>query len=321
MLRPNRAACLAVTAFLLVASAGAARAQTMLVRGTVHDSATGALLDGVRVETRDGAARWALTDDHGRYRLLATESGPVTLRLTRIGYRPAQVVGQPGAAPLDVILAAVSLPLDPVIVTATRTGTASSAAPTAATVVDRRQMQDRVALSPVEQVRETPGMDVASKGLIQHAYAVRGERGSVSGALLTLTDFRNTEVPSLNLNIPYLMSATAEDIDRIEIVRGPGAALYGPGADRGVMHILTRSPFESPGTTFTLTGGGRELFGRAAAGPRSWGPAWRSGCRGNTCAAATGSSPTRATSRRAGPSSSAPAARRASIGVPTAAPR
>src|SRR5262249_1593988 len=75
------------------------------------------------------------------------------------------------------------------------------------------------------------------------------------------------EVPSLALNIPYLIASTSDDLDRIEIVRGPGAALYGPGADRGVLHFITRSPFESPGATITLTGGGRGLLGIPGPGP------------------------------------------------------
>ena len=118
---------------------------------------------------------------------------------------------------------------------------------------------ERAALGVIEHVRATPGMDLASKGLLQHAYAVRGERGSVSGALLTLTDFRYAELPSLALNIPYLVPVNDEDLERIEVVRGPGAALYGPGADRGVLHFITRSPFESPGGVVTISSGSRSL--------------------------------------------------------------
>ena len=234
-------------------------AQSSALRGTVVDSATNAALQGVRIQaTGPHTSAVTFTDERGYFRIAVQDSGAVTLSLTRIGYAP-RLVSQPSATRLDVAMVARGLPLDPVIVTASRQGTLAFAAPAAVSVVDREQLDGRAALSPIEHVRTTPGMDLASKGLIQHAYAVRGERGSVSGALLTLTDFRYAELPSLALNIPYLIPVSDEDLERIEVVRGPGAALYGPGADRGVLHFITRSPFESPGATVSLAAGERSL--------------------------------------------------------------
>ena len=51
-----------------------------------------------------------------------------------------------------------------------------------------------------------------------------------------------------------------EDIEQIEVVSGPGAALYGPNSANGVMHIITRSPFTSQGTTVSLGGGERGIL-------------------------------------------------------------
>jgi iron complex outermembrane receptor protein len=51
-----------------------------------------------------------------------------------------------------------------------------------------------------------------------------------------------------------------EDIERVELVLGPGSALYGPNSAGGVMHIITKSPFSSQGTTLTIGGGERSIF-------------------------------------------------------------
>jgi len=67
-------------------------------------------------------------------------------------------------------------------------------------------------------------------------------------------------VPSLRVNIPYLSPTTMEDIDRIEVVLGPGAALYGPNTTSGVLALFTKSPFTSPGTTVTLDAGNQSLI-------------------------------------------------------------
>ncbi|MFM7156386.1 MAG: TonB-dependent receptor, partial [Bacteroidota bacterium] len=50
------------------------------------------------------------------------------------------------------------------------------------------------------------------------------------------------------------------DIERIELVRGPASALYGPNAAQGVLNIITRSPFSSQGTTVFLAGGLQNLM-------------------------------------------------------------
>src|SRR5205823_4500347 len=70
-------------------------------------------------------------------------------------------------------------------------------------------------------------------------------------------------VPSLRVNVPFLFSGTNEDIERIEVLLGPASALYGPNSANGVLHIITKSPFASQGTTLTVDGGERSLL-RAA---------------------------------------------------------
>jgi len=110
-------------------------------------------------------------------------------------------------------------------------------------------------------VRNAPGVDMATKGLIQRTFSVRGDLTANSGSLLLLTDYRYAALPSVSFNIPYLIAAGTEDLDRMELVRGPASALYGPGAPRGVLHLITRSPFESRGGAVAVTAGSRSSVG------------------------------------------------------------
>ena len=50
------------------------------------------------------------------------------------------------------------------------------------------------------------------------------------------------------------------DVSRIEVVRGPGSALYGSGVDQGLIHFITKDPFSYPGTSISTGGGERGLF-------------------------------------------------------------
>jgi len=77
---------------------------------------------------------------------------------------------------------------------------------------------------------------------------------------LVLTDNRLSGCRRSVSNAYNFIPTSDLDIDRIEMVSGPGSALYGPNAAAGVMHIVTRSPFESEGTTVSLGGGERELM-------------------------------------------------------------
>ncbi|HEX2185475.1 MAG TPA: TonB-dependent receptor, partial [Chloroflexota bacterium] len=62
------------------------------------------------------------------------------------------------------------------------------------------------------------------------------------------------------VNFLHFVPANNEDIQRMEVVLGPGAALYGPNTANGILHILTRSPLDEQGTTLTLAGGGRSTL-------------------------------------------------------------
>ncbi|MGH7533993.1 MAG: TonB-dependent receptor plug domain-containing protein, partial [Gemmatimonadales bacterium] len=113
---------------------------------------------------------------------------------------------------------------------------------------------------PIERLQGLPGVDVAQRGLSQRTFAARGPSGLNSSALLVLSDFRPASLPSLRFNVPYLIPAIDEDLERIEVVRGPASALYGPDADRGVIHLVSSSPLDRQGTSLSLAGGGRSTF-------------------------------------------------------------
>ncbi|MFS8639017.1 MAG: TonB-dependent receptor, partial [Gemmatimonadota bacterium] len=81
-----------------------------------------------------------------------------------------------------------------------------------------------------------------------------------SGSLHALTDNRIAGVPSLRVNVLHFIPAGNEDIDRMEVVLGPGAALYGPNTADGVLHIITKSPLDEQGTSVSVGGGTQSVL-------------------------------------------------------------
>jgi iron complex outermembrane receptor protein len=242
-----------------------ATAQQPTLTGTVVDSITSRGLDGARVELRRDTVVIASTvSDAGGGFSLEAPPGSYRLVVARLDYRPHILDPfrlPPDGTTLAIVLSRQAIVFNPIVVTASRTTEEKALdAPASVSVINTREVEQRPALTSVDHAYATTGIQVATTGLTQHEMVARGFGNAASGALLVLSDNRYAQVPSLRINVYNFIPITDEDVDRIEIVRGPGSALYGPNSADGVFHIISRSPFDSPGTAVTVSGGQRELL-------------------------------------------------------------
>ena len=248
----------------LCLSGAPASAQQGTITGRVVDSQTMQPLASAQVYVRGGAG--TLSNTQGTFRL-DVPAGRHSLVAELIGHQASAVtVSVEAGETVNVELALVetALLLDPVSVTASRQQTARSlAAPSHISVASMEEIEGRATTSPVDYVRTMPGVDAVQTGINQSNVVTRGFNNVFSGALLVLTDNRYARVPSLRLNAYNMIPATPLDVERVEVVLGPASALYGPNSANGVMHIITSSPIDRPGTSVSLTGGTRDLFSGA----------------------------------------------------------
>jgi vitamin B12 transporter len=142
--------------------------------------------------------------------------------------------------------------LDDVIVTASRTPQARDTALAAVTVITREDIERRAPASLPELLRGMPGV----------AIATNGGPGKVASTFLRGTDSDHAVVLVDGVRIGSTTSGGAafqdipvEQIERIEIVRGPFSSLYGADAIGGVIHIFTRRPHDSFDPTFNIGAG------------------------------------------------------------------
>jgi len=115
------------------------------------------------------------------------------------------------------------------------------------------------ATSIPEVLRLVPGVHVGIIDASKWAVAVRGFNGRYSNKLLVLMDGRSVYTPFFSgvywdAQPPLFM----EDIERIEVIRGPGAALWGANAVNGVINIITKSARETQGTLWVSGAGSEE---------------------------------------------------------------
>lgn len=252
-------------ALCLLPLAAAEAQQDGGLAGTVRDSASGQPLSSVLVQILGAGGTpvaAGTTGPEGAFRIEGIEPGTYAVRFVLPGWETRTVEGQevPAGqlASLPVVLVERSYNLNPITVTASRTEEKVLDAPAAVQVRSTRDLEEEPALTVADHVRGMPGVDIITTGLQGSYIVARGFNNIFSGAMLTLTDNRIARVPSLRANISHLNPVTNLDLERVEVVLGPGSALYGPNAASGVLHSITKSPIDYPGANFSVAGGLRQ---------------------------------------------------------------
>lgn len=265
-MRLKLSSCLGLLTLLSLLTAAPALAQTGVITGIVTDAEGGRPLASANVSAHVPGGRAvasALTNAEGRYRL-SVPAGRYEVIVQTVGYeaspRTAVSVTAGGTASLDVAVRMAAFALNPVVVSASRRQERATDAPARVEVVSEQDIRARPAVTPVDHLRSTPGLDIITQGIQSTNVAARGFNNIFSGSLHMLTDHRLAGVPSLRVNVMHFIPTTNEDLQRMEVVLGPGAALYGPNTASGVLHMITKSPLQETGTTVSLMGGERDLL-------------------------------------------------------------
>jgi outer membrane receptor for ferrienterochelin and colicin len=254
---------LALVAVLCVAVVSV---QAATLNVTVTDAQTGDKLNGISitVTSQAGASSEGVSDAAGMLEIADLSAGAYTIAASAPGYADKMMANvelvADGTTSVEIALSSEVIELEQVSVTASRRREKVLEAPASVALVTGSQIRDRVAPSVTEHLKSVRAVDVVNTGLGSSQVVVRGFNNVFSGSLLSLVDNRIARVPSLRVNAYSLIPTASEDIEQIEVVSGPGAALYGPNSANGVMHILTRSPFTSQGTTISIGGGERSML-------------------------------------------------------------
>jgi iron complex outermembrane receptor protein len=106
-----------------------------------------------------------------------------------------------------------------------------------------------------EILRLAPGVQVAQVGASGWAVSIRGFNQEYSNKLLVLVDGRSVYTRVFSGVIWHLQDMPVTDIDRIEVIRGPGGSVWGANAVNGVINIITRPASQTPGLAVDLGAG------------------------------------------------------------------
>ena len=116
-------------------------------------------------------------------------------------------------------------------------------------------------------LRMVPGVDVAQIDANTWAISARGLNDEFSNELLVLVDGRNVYTPTFGGVLWAQLDLPLENIERIEVIRGPGGSIWGGNAVNGVINIITKTAGETRGAMVVVGGGNQDHgFGTAEYG-------------------------------------------------------
>jgi iron complex outermembrane receptor protein len=133
-----------------------------------------------------------------------------------------------------------------------------SGAAAAVTVITAEDIRRSGATNLPDVLRLAVSLEVAQSNGNTWAISSRGFNTTTANKLLVLIDGRSVYTPLYSGVFWDAQDVMLEDVDRIEIIRGPGAALWGANAVNGVINIVTKSSRDTQGTLVTLGGGNQE---------------------------------------------------------------
>jgi outer membrane cobalamin receptor len=161
------------------------------------------------------------------------------------------------------------------IVSATRTPKKLSRAPALATIVTAEQIRKMGAKTLLDVVRRYPGFGVSLNNMGNQVIDVRGLRSYHGEKVLIMIDGHRVNESHSGGTAWTFSDMTLDNVERIEMIRGPGSALYGENAFAGVINVLTsryaaenvannKAAAQEEKKNFISVGGGTEQTGKTS---------------------------------------------------------
>ena len=236
-------------------------AQTGSISGTVTDAATGETLMGTNIIVR-GTNTGATTNENGYYQL-DLEPENYVIDVFFMGYETitkkiSLAAGQ--EMTMDFSLNPSASVMDEVVVSANRRPQKITKAPATVNVISAKEISNFPGPNPGELAARQKGVDFVRTGVQGTGINIRGFNSAFNSKNLQVEDGRISSLVATGLPLGSFTTIMKEDIERVEIILGPNAALYGPNAHNGLVNTLTKDPRTSEGLDLAIGAGNQKQF-------------------------------------------------------------
>jgi iron complex outermembrane receptor protein len=234
---------------------GAAAQETGIIEGRVVSSPAGVPIAEASVMI-EGTNRGTTTDESGRFRIAGVPAGERVVIAQRIGHRKQEkklTVGSAAVNQVDFELSEAAAIVAPVVVSMTREMQRRADASATIEVLDGAEIRRTRASHPSGIMNRVPGVHVADLTGEGHSTAIR-QPISTKPLYLFLEDGIPTRSTGF-FNHNALYEVNIPQAGGIEVLKGPGTALYGSDAVGGIINVLTRPIPKTPSGEASLEGG------------------------------------------------------------------
>ena len=173
--------------------------------------------------------------------------------LMAMGAAPAKAVDE--VDPKDLLNLSLAQLSNMEITSVSKTAEKASEAAAAIFVITQDDIKQSGMTSIPELLRMVPGLSVAQSGAHEWAISSRGSTGQFANKLLVLIDGRSVYTPLFSGVWWDMQDTPLQDIERIEVIRGPGATLWGSNAVNGVINIITKNAKDTQGGLASVSAG------------------------------------------------------------------
>ncbi|MEM1118995.1 MAG: TonB-dependent receptor [Bacteroidota bacterium] len=249
-----------ICAFLLLLSAKLT-AQTT-VSGFIMDEELNEPLIGANVIIV-GTTVGTSTDLDGAYSITSDQPLPWTLEVSYTGFTPKTVTVDGPNPALNISLVSGTLIGQEVVVSASRRREKVQEAPASVSVLSAKKLLGTPQTDAARNLINVPGVQIQQQSAARINIEMRAGSGLFGTSVFPIKDYRSLIGPGIGTFQSDNSGISNIDLARIEVVRGAGSALYGPGVTSGVVHFITKNPIDHPGTTVQVYGGELNTFGGA----------------------------------------------------------
>ena len=206
----------------------------------------------------------AISAADGRYVARGVPSGTASLRAYRFGFKPRNVDGIAVTggqdATVDIQFEQATVQLGGVVTSASRRVEKITDAPATITRLEDAQIQNSIGNSFASALKEVKGLEFIQTGVLTSSVNARGFNSSFNNRILQIEDGRIGVLAESALPVGSLTTVSKIDLASVEVLVGPGSALYGPDASNGVVTLSTKDPRQYPGWAVELDGGTRNFY-------------------------------------------------------------
>jgi outer membrane receptor protein involved in Fe transport len=200
------------------------------------------------------------SDKLGQFRFTKIEEGKQDLKISSSGYKNLVYnleVGKNNIENLEFQLEEITFESKVIeVYSSSRRMQKITEAPSAISLVDSKQILQATSHGQLTKTLEhLQGIDVVQSGMNDFNVNTRGFNNSINRRVLVLLDGRDVSMPTLNHTEWNSLQTNMANISRMEVVRGPGSALYGANAYNGVINLITNAPKDVQGTRVSIAGG------------------------------------------------------------------